>query len=103
MRLAWLCLALALAGCTTGPAGNQLGLCTTVCRCTIGLPSQQRACVDECLQESFFASVPNACETCVLESAPACTRIAGCFASDSVCAPLADPDIPQPGGPDAGF
>jgi hypothetical protein len=112
MRFAWVCLALALVGCTTGQGSNQLGLCSTVCNCTGGLPIQQRACVDECVRTGMFAFVSPTCETCVFEGAPMCTRVAGCLGEGGSCTGLLFPDaeLPVPdrpdfptGGPDARF
>jgi hypothetical protein len=96
MRFAWVCLAitLGLAGCETGTGSNELGVCTTACRCFAGLPGQQRACVDECLAVAgFFAT--RACETCIFENADSCAHMEErCFVDD-VCAPPDDP-VPEP-------
>jgi hypothetical protein len=100
MRFAWVCLAVALAGCETGSGGNDLGVCSTVCRCLGALPSQERVCVEECLDTAaLFAS--RACEACVFENASSCSHMGErCFAS-GLCS---DPDPePPPGRPDAGF
>ena len=99
MRFAWVCLAamlglgLGLVGCETGSGNNELGICSTLCRCSPGLPSQQRACVDQCLEIAGSLST-QACETCIFENAKSCGHMAErCFLSQ-VCE-LSDPD-PDP-------
>lgn len=84
-------LAVALAGCEAGTGDNTLGVCSTVCRCTAGaLPSQQRACLDQCLQVPVPDS--SACEACVFENADVCTHLLErCFAS------FGDPCLSGPG------
>ncbi|HWO25920.1 MAG TPA: hypothetical protein VNO30_44605 [Kofleriaceae bacterium] len=95
MRFAWVCLAamLGIAGCETGTGNNELGICSTLCRCSSGLPSQQRACIDECLEIAGSLST-RACETCVFENATSCEHMAKrCFQSQ-VC-DFSDPE-PEP-------
>jgi hypothetical protein len=99
MSLPWVCLAAALAaalaGCEAEAGDNTLGVCSAVCRCTAGaLPSQQRACMDQCLQVPILAS--SACEVCVFENANVCTHLIDrCFSA------IGDPCLPGP-GPDPG-
>lgn len=90
----WLAGALALAGCDAGGQGNQLGVCSTVCRCAAGaLPGQQRTCVTECLGDVDVARVPQACVECVFENADSCTDLtAVCFENNGPC----EPEPPQP-------
>jgi hypothetical protein len=97
MRFAWVCLAVALAaGCETGTGGNQLGICSTVCRCAAGgLPSEQDACVEQCLGFPSFFVTP-LCETCVFENASSCVRMEQeCF-ENGLCDGR-DPPEPDPG------
>ncbi len=101
-RLVWVCLAIALAGCQTGGAGNALGLCTAVCRCAEGqLPSQQRACVEQCVSQSDVREAPLACEECVFENDSSCRDlIQVCFDFNGPCnQPGPDPG-PGPVPPD---
>jgi len=100
MSVPWVCLAAALAaalaGCEAGAGDNTLGLCTAMCRCTAGaLPSQQRACLDQCLQVPVLDS--SACEACIFENADVCTHLLDrCFASlGDACLPGPDPR-PEP-------
>lgn len=99
MRFAWVCLAVALAtGCETGTGSNELGVCSTVCRCAAGaLPSEQSACIEECLDIASFVATRE-CEACVFENVSSCTRMERlCFAT-TVCggsAPEPDPDQPN--------
>ena len=93
MRFAWVCLAVALAaGCETGTGSNALGVCSTVCRCAAGgLPSEQRACVEVCLDDAVFLATPT-CETCVFENASSCTRmVQECFVGGACDGPEPDP------------
>jgi hypothetical protein len=103
MRFAWVYLAVALAGCETGPGGNDLGVCSAVCRCAAPpLPGQQRTCVDECLGEIDLLVVPTACEECVFANSSSCPHLIDtCFGNTGPCR-ISQPD-PTPGGSDAGF
>ncbi len=74
-RLAWVCIAIAIAfaGCEASGQGNALGLCSAVCHCVApGLPGQQRACVDECVADGDVGEVSSACEECVFENSSSC-------------------------------
>jgi hypothetical protein len=96
-RFVRVCLAIALAGCETGGAGNALGLCSTVCRCLEQLPSQQRACVDECLAQGVVDEAPAACEACVFEHASSCEDLL--TRCEDPCSPQPVPDDPTPPPP----
>lgn len=110
-RLAWgpglaIAFALALGGCSTDAQSNETGLCTSVCRCAGGLPSQQRECVAECVGEGVFRQASNACQQCVLSN----TSTLGCSITELAqdcfingpCMITGEDDDPQPGLPDAG-
>lgn len=96
-RFAWVGLAIALAGCEPGAAGNELGLCSAVCRCTNGLPGQQRACVDTCVAEAELEQLSSACVECVFESSASCTDlVSACFDGGPCSAPGSPPIEPDP-------
>jgi hypothetical protein len=102
MRSAWVCLAIALAACDASPAEDLPGLCSAVCRCTASLPGQQRACVDQCIDDTSMLAITDECAQCVRENAASCSHLADrCFADGGACRPQPDP---FPGGfPDAQF
>jgi hypothetical protein len=94
-RLVWVCLAIALAGCEAGGAGNARGLCTAVCRCVAegALPNQQRECVEECVADIDIAQVAPTCEECVFEHSRSCNDLFEVCIFGGACS---DPDPPQP-------
>lgn len=100
-RFASICvgLVLAIAGCAPAASGNEESLCTVVCRCQAGgLPSQQRACVDACVEDADLGAVTDACVACIFVNADSCTTL---FETcDSACD---RDDEPEPGQPDAAF
>src|SRR5689334_16521884 len=102
MRFAWVCLAVALAACQTGAGGNELGLCSAVCRCAVSqLPAEQRACLDQCVRDADTSRVTDACEECVFENSQSCTHMMErCFASGGACRPQPEP---FPGAADTGL
>ena len=95
-RFVWVWLAVALAGCESGAAGNELGLCSAVCRCESQLPGQQQACVDECVQEAELALLSSACERCVFENSSSCEDLM--TKCEDPCSPPRP--LPEPGGPE---
>src|SRR5688572_10491025 len=88
-RSAWVCLAFVLAGCAAGPVNDELGLCSSVCRCAVPLAGAQRTeCVETCLDVSPF---PPACGRCVLETTSACgDMLATCFLGGPCDPPVVD-------------
>jgi hypothetical protein len=95
-----LVLALGLAGCQQDAEDSAMALCTIVCRCESSLPSEQRACVDECVPEAAVEEIPNACLQCIFERSASCSDLGErCFSNG----PCDDPPRPSGDGgiPDA--
>jgi hypothetical protein len=102
-RFVWVCLAIALVGCEAGGGvRNALGLCSTVCRCAAGLPGQQQACVDECVDEIDTVAIPSACERCVFQNASSCTDLFETCFDGGPCDPDPEPPVPVPDTPMSG-
>lgn len=66
----WLVMA---AACDTPQAAQDEVACTTLCRCFATLPSQQDACVTECIGD--LGPVSDDCFACVGEHAETCSTI----------------------------
>lgn len=85
MRLVVVSIVGLLAACTPSPEQRATDVCTAICDCMSGLPSEVQSCTTECTDEVTF-TIPDACLDCVYTYSQTCSDLfATCFVDQGPC------------------
>ena len=96
MRQIWAVAALWLAACDIPPEVKSQIACTTICTCVIGAGNVD-GCIDECIEEGDFRTLPEDCFECIQSHANQCSTL------EEDCEPICDTPEPPNDFPDGGL